>query len=143
MAWLWWVGAALIFALIELLSLDFVFIMFAGGALAASVANAAGTPLWVQAVVFVVASVVLLVTLRPTLIRHLRNNTPKAPTNAEANVGRSASVVQDVTTASGLIKLSGEVWSARSVPGSPLLPAGTSVRVVQIDGATAVVEPEA
>ena len=60
MAWLWWVGAALIFALIELLSLDFVFIMFAGGALAAGVANAAGTPLWVQAIVFVVASVVLL-----------------------------------------------------------------------------------
>jgi membrane protein implicated in regulation of membrane protease activity len=141
MAWLWWVGAALIFALIELLSLDFVFIMFAGGALAAGVANAAGTPLWVQAIVFVVASVVLLVTLRPTLIRHLRNSTPKAPTNAEANVGRTASVVQEVSAASGLIKLSGEVWSARAVPGSPLLAAGTSVRVVQIDGATAVVEP--
>lgn len=141
MAWLWWVGAALIFALIELLSLDFVFIMFAGGALAAGVANAAGTPLWVQAIVFVVASVVLLVTLRPTLIRHLRNSTPKAPTNAEANVGRTASVVQEVSTASGLIKLGGEVWSARAVPGSPLLAAGTSVRVVQIDGATAVVEP--
>jgi membrane protein implicated in regulation of membrane protease activity len=76
MAWLWWVGAALIFALIELLSLDFVFIMFAGGALAAGVANAAGAPLWVQAIIFVVASVVLLVTLRPTLIRHLRNSTP-------------------------------------------------------------------
>lgn len=140
MAWLWWAGAALIFALVELLSLDFVFIMFAGGALAAAGANAAGLPLWVQAIVFVVASVVLLVTLRPTLIRHLRNTTPLAPTNTEANVGRTAAVVEDVSTASGLIKLSGEVWSARSVPGSPLLPAGASVRVVQIDGATAVVE---
>ena len=141
MAWLWWAGAALIFALVELLSLDFVFIMFAGGALAAAGANAAGLPLWMQAIVFVVASVVLLVTLRPTLIRHLRNNTPQAPTNSEANVGRTAAVVEDVSTASGLIKLSGEVWSARAVPGSPPLPAGASVRVVQIDGATAVVEP--
>ena len=34
MGWLWWIGAALALGILEMLSLDLVFLMFAGGALA-------------------------------------------------------------------------------------------------------------
>lgn len=138
MEWLWWIGAALVLSLIEILSLDFVFIMFAGGALAGAAANAAGAPVWLQIVIFAVTSVVLLLTLRPVLVRKV--HPPHTETNTSAHVGRSGSVLQDVTADSGRIKLVGEVWSARAVDGSPVLPEGSTVRVVRIDGATAVVE---
>ncbi|MCF4121460.1 NfeD family protein [Antribacter sp. KLBMP9083] len=138
MEWLWWVGGALVLGLIEILSLDFVFLMFAGGALAAAGVSAADQPLWVQVMTFAVASLILLLVLRPWIVR--KAHVPALATNTDAHVGRTAAVVQDVTTTSGLIKLVGEVWSARAVDGSPVLPEGTTVRVVRIDGATAVVE---
>lgn len=142
MEWLWWVGAALLLGLIEITTLDFVFIMFAGGALAAAGTNAAGFDLWVQVIVFAVVSVLLLITLRPPLKRYMARGGPETLTNAEAHVGRSASVVEEVTEVSGLIKLMGEVWTARAAEGSPPLREGATVQVVRIDGATAVVGPK-
>jgi membrane protein implicated in regulation of membrane protease activity len=73
---------------------------------------------------------------------------PLAETNAAAHVGRFAVVLSDVTETSGRVKLAGEVWSARlvddGVPNSSgRVPEGSEVRVVRIDGATAVVEPAA
>ncbi|GAB4085298.1 NfeD family protein [Myceligenerans cantabricum] len=142
MEWLWWVGAALILGLIEITTLDFVFIMFAGGALAAAGANAAGQPLWVQVIVFAVVATILLVTLRPPLKRYLSKGGAESLTNAEAHVGRTASVIEEVTQVGGLVKLMGEVWTARAADGSPPLSVGATVQVVRIDGATAVVGPK-
>lgn len=139
MEWLWWIGGALVLGLVEMLSLDFIFLMLAGGALAAAGVTAAGQPLWVQVVTAAAVSLLLLLGLRPWLVR--RAHAPEHATNANAHVGRTAVVVQTVTTTSGLVKLVGEVWTARAADGSPVLPEGSTVRVVRIDGATAVVEP--
>lgn len=140
MHWLWWVGGALALGILEMLSLELVFIMIAGGALAGGIASAAGAPLWAQIVVAAVASLLLLVTLRPWLLRHLRKRTPLVETNASALVGRPAVVIATVTADAGRVKLAGEVWSARTTSGSTL-PPGTEVTVDRIDGATAVVVP--
>ena len=40
MGWLWWVGGGLVLGILEMLSLDLVLIMFAGGALAGAAAYA-------------------------------------------------------------------------------------------------------
>ncbi|NMR20756.1 NfeD family protein [Cellulomonas fimi] len=141
MDWLWWVGAALVLIVIEIVSLDLVLVMFAGGAFAAAAANGLGAPLWLQIVVFAVASVLLLVAMRPWLLRQLKTRMPLVETNAAAHVGRAAVVVAEVSERGGRIKLAGEVWTARTAVDELRLPAGTEVRVVAIDGATAVVEP--
>jgi len=138
--WLWWVGGALVLGILEMLSLDLVLVMFAGGALAGGAAHAMGAPVWGQILAAAVTSVVLLATLRPWLLRHLRERTPLAETNAAALVGRPAVVLATVTSEAGRVKLAGEVWSART-PAGDALPPGTEVRVAQIDGATAVVLP--
>lgn len=144
--WLWWLGAALLLAVIEMISLDLVLIMLAGGAAAGAAVAAAGGPFWLQIVVACAVAALLLFMLRPWLLRHLRDRVPLVETNAAAHVGRLALVVSDVTETSGRVKLAGEVWSARlvddGVPGSSgRLPEGSEVRVVRIDGATAVVAP--
>ena len=145
-AWLWWVGAALVLAVIQLLSVDLVFVMLAGGALGGAIVSWAGGPLWLQIVVACVVATLLLATLRPWLLRHLRERVPLVETNAAAHIGRIAVVVADVTEHSGRVKLAGEVWSARlDDDGDPTtsarVPEGSDVRVVRIDGATAVVAP--
>jgi membrane protein implicated in regulation of membrane protease activity len=58
-----------------------------------------------------------------------------------ALVGKKALVIEEVTGTRGLVKLSGEVWSARSLDEDQKIPPGTSVDVMEIDGATAIVYP--
>ena len=140
MDWLWWLGAALLLIAIEVMTVDLVLLMFAGGAIAAGIANVLGAPLQLQIVVFAVVSVLLLVSLRPWLLRHLRDRVPLVETNTAAQVGRAAIVVQEVDVHGGRVKLSGEVWSARAARDGVVHPVDAEVRVLRIDGATAVVD---
>jgi membrane protein implicated in regulation of membrane protease activity len=140
MGWLWWIGGALALGILEMLSLDLVLAMFAGGALAGGIAYWLGAPVGVQFLVAAVTSVLLLATLRPWLLRHLKARMPLEETNAAALVGRDAVVVSTVTVEGGRVKLNGEVWSARA-DAAATIPPGTEVRVSRIDGATAVVVP--
>mgnify|MGYP001102287301 FL=1 len=136
MAWVWWMAAALLLVVVEVLTLDLVLIMFAGGAVAAGALALAGTPLWVQILGFAVVSTALLLALRPWLLRHLRTRVPLVETNAAAHVGRTAVAVTSVTERSGRVKLAGEVWTART-EGRDVVEVGEEVRVVRIEGATA------
>ncbi len=140
MAWAWalWFGAVLVLAVLEVVLLDLVLIMFAGGALVAAVLALLGLDLWVQVVGFSVTSTLLLVSLRPWLLRHLRDRVPLVETNVAAQVGRIAVVVTEVTERAGRVKLVGEVWTARTENDEEVA-VGEEVRVVRIDGATAIV----
>lgn len=134
--WTWWLVAALLLGIAQVLTLDLVLWMFAGGALAAMVLALAGVPLWGQFVGFAVASTILLATLRPYLLRSMRRRGPLVETGAGALAGREAVTVTEVSEAGGRVKLAGEVWTARS---DDVVPEGTAVQVVRIEGATAVV----
>ena len=138
MGWLWWLGAALLLGVVEMLSLDLVLIMFAGGALVAAGLAAAGLPLWVQIIGFGVTSTLLLLALRPWLLRSLRSRVPLEETNVHAHVGRIAVALDEVSERSGRVKLAGEVWTART-ENDEVYGEGAEVRVVRIAGATAVV----
>lgn len=139
--WLWWIGAALVLGLIEIASLDLVFSMLAVAALTAAGAAAVGVGFPIQVVVFVVAAMILLLLLRPVLLRRLRLDGEAPRTNADANVGLTAEVLQNVTQRSGLVKLRGEDWSARTEATTEIAQVGQVVDVIRIDGATAVVAP--
>ncbi len=138
MGWVWWLAAALVLGVVEMLTVDLVLAMFAGGALVAAVLAALGVPLWGQILGFAAASTLLLLALRPYLLRHLRVRVPLVETNAAAHVGRTAVVVLPVDERTGRVKLAGEVWSARTEDAGTLA-VGDEVRVLRIDGATAVV----
>jgi membrane protein implicated in regulation of membrane protease activity len=138
--WLLWLAAALTAGLIEIVSLDFFFIMIAGGALVAAVAAGLDVPVPLQVIIFAVSSGALLIGARPPLKRWAQR-TPSVPMNAAALVGRDARVLETVTDSAGLVKLNGEVWTARAAPGHTRLELGSDVLVTRIDGATAVVAP--
>jgi membrane protein implicated in regulation of membrane protease activity len=139
--WLLWLAAALTASLIEIVSLDFFFIMIAGGALVAAVAAAFDVPVPLQIIIFSVSSGALLFGARPPLKRWAQR-TPSVAMNAAALVGRQALVLETVTDRSGQVKLNGEVWTARPAAGHTQLEVGSDVLVIRIDGATAVVAPE-
>ncbi|QWW20458.1 NfeD family protein [Schaalia sp. 19OD2882] len=140
MAWFWWVLAAVALGVIEVLSVDLIFLMFGIGALAAALASALGAPLWVQVGVFAVVSLLLLFLVRPWAKSHLARSVPNVRTNSQGLVGEVAVVRDRVTSLEGRVLLAGEEWSARADQNWEI-PVGTRVRVLAIDGATAVVGP--
>ena len=138
-SWLAWLGLALVLGAIEVASVDFVFSMLAGGALAGGVAAAFDTPFEAQVISAVVVAAALLLMVRPIAKRHFTVQGDSA-IGAVAQVGRSAVVLQTVTEHDGRVKLGGETWSARTAPGTAVLLPGQQVRVVAIEGATAIVK---
>lgn len=139
--WLVWLGVALVAGTIEVLTLDLIFLMIAGGAVAAAVAAAFGAPLTVDLIVFAVTSGLLLLAARPPLKAYVQRSTPLTATGTDALVGTEGEVLVAVSRESGRVKVAGEVWSARSATGGLPLEVGSTVTVVRIDGATAVVAP--
>ena len=140
--WLAWLGIALVLAAVEAATVDFVFIMFAGGALAGAVAAGLGASFPVQVVVAVATGILLLSTVRPIVKRQFMDGEVDHQIGASSLVGRSARVLQAVTDSDGRIKLAGETWSARLAAGATsTVGPGEEVRVIAIHGATAIVAP--
>ena len=134
-----WLIFALVLAGAEALTGDMSLLMLAGGALAASGSSwLLDSPVWVDAAVFLVVSVLLLVLVRPALRRRL---TPAKglPTGIKALEGKSAVVVERVAQDAGQVKLDGQVWTARPVNETDVYEPGERVTVMNINGATAVV----
>ena len=133
-----WLAASGALLVIEILTVDLLFASLAFSALLAAGANALGFGVVVQGVVFGVGAIGSLMFLRPIALRHLKKKPADHATNIEALIGAPAMTLSAITDHDGLVKLSGETWSARSNTGE--IEFGSQVEVVAIEGATAVVK---
>jgi membrane protein implicated in regulation of membrane protease activity len=139
--WIVWLVVAFGFGAAEMLAGagSFFLAPFAiGAALAAAAASAAGET--AASVVFVFASILTLMSLRPLVHRRLLGG-PALRTGGAALVGKTAVVVERVANdqAVGKVRIDGEVWTARCIDEDCVLEPGTKVHVVDIKGATALV----
>ena len=135
-----WVGAMIVFGILEVATVNMVSLWFIGGAAAALVAQLLGGALWVQILVFFVVSVILLACLRPFVRKYV---TPrKTATNADMALGRQAYLTETVDNlrGTGALKLDGKEWSVRSAKGD-ILPEGQLVTIVKLEGVKLYVEP--
>jgi membrane protein implicated in regulation of membrane protease activity len=136
--WTFWIALSVVLGLVETMTLDLVFLMLAGGAVAGAVAGLLGAPFALQALVASGAAVSLLVVVRPIARRHLE--VPHhMKTGTAALPGQRAVVVEEVSRHGGQVKLVGEVWTARAYDETQVIPAGTTVDVIEVDGATVLV----
>ena len=62
-------------------------------------------------------------------------------TNADRVIGKTAIVIQDIDNieGKGQVNISGQIWSARSQQ-AVVIPAGTEVKVLRIEGVKVFVE---
>ena len=133
-----WLAASGALLVVEILTVDLLFASLAFSALLAAGANALGFNIVVQGIVFGVGAIGSLMFLRPIALRHLKKKPADHATNIEALIGAPAMTLSGITEHDGLVKLSGETWSARSNTGE--IEVGSQVEVVAIEGATAVVK---
>jgi len=137
-----WVVLAVVLGVAEIFTLTASLGLLAVAALAAAGAAALGLGPFAQFAVFAVVSVAGLVGVRPLVKRQLRPRYgPQHRFGVAALVGRQARVVQEVTGHAGRVRIGGEEWSARAYDETLVIPPGTTVDVIEIEGATALVYP--
>ena len=140
LSWIVWLIVAAVLGVAELLTTTLALGLIAVAAVVAAVVGMFHLALPLQLVAFVVAAAAGLGVVRPIAIRHIKQP-PPLRTGTAALVGRSAIVLEEVTEHSGRIRIGGEEWSSRPYDESLVIPVGTKVDVVKIDGATALVYP--
>jgi len=135
-----WLAALIVFLAIEAGTVVLVSSWFAVGALAALIASLLGAKFWLQVVIFLVVSVILLASLRPLMRKFVKPHIVR--TNVDALVDSRGYVIADIdnVAAEGQVKLGSMEWSARSTSGEPIAK-GTLVKVDKIEGAKAFVTP--
>lgn len=114
-----WLGILAVMVVAEILTTQLVSIWFAIGALASFLVALAGVEeIWIQIIVFVAVSAIALAVTRP-LVRKLVNR-KAVPTNADMVIGQIGIVIDkiDNDAETGLVKVNGSVWTARTTDGS-------------------------
>ena len=137
--WVLWLIAAGLFAAGEIASLDLVLLMFAGGALGGLAVALVGGATALQLIAFIVNSGLLLAVVRPIATRHLTERTPLQLDGVDSLIGRTASVTREIDISGGRIRMGADEWSARTTHRGEVFAIGDTVRILQVDGATAVV----
>ena len=125
---------------VEIITMGLTTIWFAGGSLVASVAAAIGAPLWLQIVLFVAVSLLLLYFTRPIAVKYF--NRDRVKTNAESLVGKQAIVISEIDNLQGIgqVTVGGQEWSARTTEEGITLPVGSVVIIRAISGVKLMVE---
>ena len=135
-----WLGLLILFLGLEIATLGITTIWFAAGAIPAMIAAALHAPLWVQIILFLIVSLVLLIFTRPIAVKYF--NKDRVKTNAESLVGRTAIVISEIDNLEGIgqVTVSGQEWSARSTEENGKIPVGAVVTVRAINGVKLIVE---
>ncbi len=135
---IWLIGLVVCLA-IEISTLGLTSIWFAGGALLALIISLIGGPLWLQVLVFLVTSIVLLIFTRPIAMKYFNKN--RAKTNVDSKIGKQAivTVTIDNLKGEGQIVTEGMEWTARSLDSS-VIEEGAIVTIEKIEGVKAIVK---
>ena len=131
-----WVAVIIFAAAIEAGTMDLSSIWFSAGALFALIVSLIfPDEIWLQVVIFLVVSIILLIVLRPIFKEHMRKNQIK--TNADSLIGKIAVCTKEIKDGNrGEVKIEGKIWTAVSNENIEL---NEKVTVLAIKGVKLVV----
>jgi len=137
-AWSVWLGVAMVLGVAEMFSLDLVLLMLASGAVVGMVLGLLSLPVAVQVIGAAATAVAMLTFVRPSWARRLHSG-PELRHGPAALIGATGYAVAEVSARGGLVKVSGETWTARPYDEHTVIPSGAKVEIFEIKGATAYV----
>jgi membrane protein implicated in regulation of membrane protease activity len=139
-SWIIWLIVAAVLGTVEIATTTLAFGLLGVAALIAAGTGFVGGPPALQFGAFILASGLGLGIARPFALRHIRHP-PLLRTGTAALVGRTGYVLDEVSDHGGRVRIGGEEWSARPYDDTLVIPVGTKVDVLQIEGASALVYP--
>lgn len=138
--WIVWLVIAVIFLVLEILTVALISVWFVLGAIVAMIAALMGANLTVQISLMLVVSIIFLV-LSYFVKKKYDIGTKFVPTNSDALIGQVGVVTQTIENLEnvGLVKIRGQIWSAESASDSVILEAEMKVIVEEIRGVKLIV----
>lgn len=138
--WGVWLIAAGIFFIIEIATVGFLIFWLGIGALFAMFASFFTDSIIAQTVVFVVTSSILIPLTKPLADKFTGKKT--IPTNTYSLINKHGIVITEINPieGTGLVKVNGETWSAKSEDES-IIAKDTEIEVLSIDGVKLIVTP--
>jgi len=138
---IFWLALLIILIVIELATVGLFTIWFAAGALVAEIVSLLNGPLWLQILLFIVVSVVMLVFTRPFAMKYINKNRTK--TNVDTMIGRQAIVTKSINNikGEGQVVVQGMEWTARSETDEMTFAIDDIVEVRAVSGVKLIVAP--
>ena len=135
-----WIAVLIATIVIEISTMGLTTIWFSGGALVAMIIEMLNGNTYLQIVVFLIISLVLLCFTRPIAVKHF--NKERAKTNLDSLIGKQAVVTSNIHNLSetGTVTVEGKEWSARSFDAGKSFEKGSIVKIVEIRGVKLIVE---
>lgn len=119
--WLVWTLVCVLALILEVTSGTFYLMCFAVGAACTVITSLFPTPLWVQVVVFAVASLLCVFCVRPFVIKYIHPGHDDRVSNADALIGRTGIVIEPITLEkAGYVKVDGDEWRAVTDDGETI-----------------------
>ena len=91
---IFWLVLLIVAIVVEVLTMGLTTIWFAGGALVAILATLLHAPIWLQVILFMAVSLLLLFFTRPVAVKYF--NKDRVRTNVESLIGRQAIVTAEI-----------------------------------------------
>ncbi|MDO4513090.1 MAG: NfeD family protein [Lachnospiraceae bacterium] len=137
---IFWLVCVVIFAVAEIATMGLTTIWFAIGSLVALFLALFGANVWIQVIVFILVSLVMILFTRPIAVKYF--NTDRVRTNAESLIGRQAIVTQAIDNlhATGKVMVAGQEWTARSDQDDILIEEGAVTDILAINGVKLIVK---
>jgi membrane protein implicated in regulation of membrane protease activity len=134
-----WIGVIILALIIETITMGLTTVWFAFAALITLIISLLGIDIWAQVGVFVTSSALMLIFLYPIAKENLKLGHEK--TNYESIIGRQGKVIEliDNVNATGLVKVEGQIWSAKSITGTNIKE-GSLILVKEVKGVKLIVE---
>ena len=135
--WKFWLIASGVFFIGEIFTVGFLIFWFGIGALLTMIASFFITNIFIQAVIFVISSTILLLLTKPIINKFVSKKT--VATNVYEVIGKKGIVTQEInsTHGKGQVKVGNEIWTAVS---SEILPLNTEIEVEKIEGVKLIVK---
>ncbi len=131
-----WIGVFILALIIEGATMQLVTVWFALGALAAYLISLVGAPVWLQVVVFIIATVLMLIFLFPLARKRLKVGQYK--TNVDSLIGKDAVISEAITfNEIGAASVNGVIWSAT---GEGAYEVGERVTIIEVRGNRLIVK---
>jgi membrane protein implicated in regulation of membrane protease activity len=139
-AFWFWVIVAIVFAIVEIMTIAFFAVFLSIGALGAAIVSLLGFNFLVQAIVLAIIGVAGILIARPYLVERLHIGRPALRSGAESMVGQQAVLLEPILGVGqpGHLKIAGELWPALTEDGSPV-PVNTLVVVTALRSTTLIV----
>ena len=137
-----WLVTMVLFLILEMVTISLVSIWFVGGSFAAFLTTFIVHTLWIEIIVFLGVSLILLFMLRPLARKFSVKQKDQIRSGAQSLIGKRAIVTEAIDNlhAKGEVQVNGQYWSAKTMDDYIKIAKDSIVVIREVDGVRLVVE---